>query len=55
MSNDSELETHPCQLAYDAGVKAGQRNMKPERAKQEARKYDDTEAFMDGFWNAYDR
>ena len=55
MSNDSDLETHPFQLAYDAGVKAGQRNMKSERAKQESRKYEDTEAFMDGYWNACDR
>jgi broad-specificity NMP kinase len=55
MSQD--LDNHPCQIAYDAGVKFAHRrpNVSDADVRRESHKYDDEENFQTGYYNTINK
>lgn len=57
MNHDDELESHPTQVSYDAGVKFAKKqpNAHDYQVNAEAREQEDTEAFRDGYYNTVNK
>lgn len=50
---DADLANHPCQVSYEAGIRAWKHwRMSEADARALARQMDDREGFMDGYWTA---
>lgn len=57
MSHDDDLENHPTQVSYNAGVKLAKRkpNLDDATVRASARNAEDSEAFVDGYYNTVNR
>jgi hypothetical protein len=52
-SDEADLANHPCQVSYEAGIRAWSHwRMSEQEAKTNARQMEDRESFMDGYWTA---
>jgi hypothetical protein len=55
--NDNDLDNHPCQVSYDAGVKFAKKfpNLDDFWVKKESRNHDDEENFLTGYYNTVNK